>query len=150
MINIVVVGKIKEKYIIDGINDYKQRLSKYTKLNIIEVEDEAYDIKKTCKIEAENILKKIDLKSYIVILDIDGKEMSSIDFSKFIEKSLTNYSDITFIIGGSYGLDKSIKEIANFKLSFSKMTFPHQLFRLVFLEQLYRSFKIINNEIYHK
>ena len=83
-------------------------------------------------------------------VEIDGKELNSMEFSELIDKTLTNYSDITFIIGGSYGLDDSIKKLSNYKLSFSKMTFPHQLFRLVFLEQLYRSFKILNNEAYHK
>ena len=150
MINIITVGKIKEKYIIDGINEYLKRLTKYTKVNIIELSDDSFDKVKTLKSESEKILSKLDLKSFIVTLEIDGKELNSIEFSELIDKTLTNYSDITFIIGGSYGLDDSIKKLSNYKLSFSKMTFPHQLFRLVFLEQLYRSFKILNNETYHK
>ena len=150
MINIITVGKIKEKYIIDGINEYLKRLIKYTKVNIIELSDDSFDKVKTLKSESEKILSKLDLKSFIVTLEIDGKELNSIEFSELIDKTLTNYSDITFIIGGSYGLDDSIKKLSNYKLSFSKMTFPHQLFRLVFLEQLYRSFKILNNETYHK
>ena len=100
--------------------------------------------------ESEYILKKINTKSYIITLEIDGKELTSIELSNLVDNSITNYGDITFIIGGSYGLDDSIKRISNYKLSFSKLTFPHQLFRLVFLEQLYRSFKILNNEKYHK
>lgn len=150
MINIITVGKIKEKYIIDGINEYLKRLTKYTKVNIIELSDDSFDKVKTLKSESEKILSKLDLKSFIVTLEIDGKELNSIEFSELIDKTLTNYSDITFIIGGSYGLDYSIKKLSNYKLSFSKMTFPHQLFRLVFLEQLYRGFKILNNESYHK
>lgn len=150
MINIITVGKIKEKYIIDGINEYLKRLTKYTKVNLIELSDDSFDKVKTLKSESERILSKLDLKSFIVTLEIDGKELNSIEFSELIDKTLTNYSDITFIIGGSYGLDDSIKKLSNYKLSFSKMTFPHQLFRLVFLEQLYRSFKILNNETYHK
>lgn len=150
MINIITVGKIKEKYIIDGINEYLKRLTKYTKVNIIELSDDSFDKVKTLKSESEKILSKLDLKSFIVTLEIDGKELNSIEFSELIDKTLTNYSDITFIIGGSYGLDDSIKKLSNYKLSFSKMTFPHQLFRLVFLEQLYRGFKILNNEAYHK
>ena len=150
MITIITVGKIKEKYIKEGIDDYLKRLSKYTKIELIELEDVSFDKVKTLKVEAESILKKINRKSYIITLEIDGKELSSIELSNLIEKNIDNYTDITFIIGGSYGLDDSIKELSNYKLSFSKLTFPHQLFRLVFLEQLYRSFKIINNEEYHK
>ena len=150
MITIITIGKIKEKYIKDGIEDYLKRLSKYTKVELIELEDESFDKTKTLKIEAEKILKKINSKSYIITLEIEGKELTSVELSNLIDNTLNNYSDITFIIGGSYGLDDSIKNISNYKLSFSKMTFPHQLFRLLFLEQLYRSFKILNNEQYHK
>ena len=95
-------------------------------------------------------MKKINPKSYIVTLEIDGKQLSSPELSELIEKTTITHSHITFIIGGSYGLDDEIKRLSNYKLSFSKMTFPHQLFRLLFLEQLYRSYKIINNEEYHK
>ena len=150
MITIITIGKIKEKYIKDGIEDYLKRLSKYTKVELIELEDESFDKTKTLKIEAEKILKKINSKSYIITLEIEGKELTSVELSNLIDNTLNNYSDITFIIGGSYGLHDSIKNISNYKLSFSKMTFPHQLFRLLFLEQLYRSFKILNNEQYHK
>lgn len=150
MITIITVGKIKEKYIKDGIDDYLKRLSKYTKVELIELDDVSFDKTKTLKVEGEKILKKLDTKSYIITLEIEGKELTSIELSNLIDSSMTNYGDITFIIGGSYGLDDSIKKISNYKLSFSKMTFPHQLFRLLFLEQLYRSFKILNNEQYHK
>ena len=150
MITIITVGKIKEKYIKEGIDDYLKRLSKYSKVELIELDDVSFDKTKTLKVEGENILKKVNLKSFIITLEIDGKELNSIELSNLIDSSINNYTDITFIIGGSYGLDDNVKNISNYKLSFSKMTFPHQLFRLVFLEQLYRSFKIINNEQYHK
>lgn len=150
MITIITVGKIKEKYLIDGINEYLKRISKYTKIKIIELEDESFDINKTLKAEADKMIKHINKKSYIIALDINGNQMNSIDFSNLINNKINLYSEITFIIGGSYGIDESIKKISNENLSFSKMTFPHQLFRLIFLEQLYRSFKIINNETYHK
>ena len=150
MITIITVGKIKEKYIKDGIKDYQKRLSKYTKLELIEVEDTSFDKEKALKIEAENIIKRLNKKSYIITLEIEGNELSSFELSDVISKNIDNYTNITFIIGGSYGLDNSIKELSNYKLSFSKLTFPHQLFRLVLLEQIYRSFKITNNESYHK
>lgn len=150
MITIITVGKIKEKYIREGIDDYLKRLSKFTKIELVELEDESFDKAKTLKKEADKILKKINPKSFIVTLEIDGKELSSIELSELIEKTTITHSNITFIIGGSYGLDDEIKKFSNYKLSFSKMTFPHQLFRLLFLEQLYRSYKIINNEEYHK
>lgn len=150
MITIITVGKIKEKYISDGIKEYTKRISKYTKIELIEVNDEAFEIDKTLKVEAENILKRLNTKSFIITLEIDGKEINSIELSNLIDNSINTNSNITFIIGGSYGLDDSIKKISNYKLSFSKLTFPHQLFRLMLLEQIYRSFKILNNESYHK
>ena len=150
MITIITEGKIKEKYIREGIDDYLKRISKFTKIELIELEDESFDKAKTLKKEADKILKKINPKSFIVTLEIDGKELSSIELSELIEKTTITHSNITFIIGGSYGLDDEIKKLSNYKLSFSKLTFPHQLFRLLFLEQLYRSYKIINNEEYHK
>lgn len=150
MITIITVGKIKEKYIKEGINDYLKRISKYTKVELIELEDESFDKTKTLKKESEKILKKLNLKSYIITLEIEGEELSSIELAKLIDKKTSLNSNITFIIGGSYGLDDEIKKLSNYKLSFSKMTFPHQLFRLLFLEQIYRSYKIINNEEYHK
>lgn len=150
MITIISVGKLKEKYLNDGINEYLKRLSKYMKVELIEVEDVSFDKEKTLKEEARNIQKRLNLKSYIITLEIDGKELTSLELSDLINKTNINNSDITFIIGGSYGLDDSIKQLSNYKLSFSKLTFPHQLFRLILLEQIYRSYKIINNETYHK
>jgi len=149
MITIIAVGKIKEKYIKDGINDYIKRLSKYTKIELIEVDDSPID-SKSLKVESNNILKRINTKSYIITLEIDGEQLNSVELSNIINKNIDKYTNITFIIGGSNGLDDSIKQLSNYKLSFSKLTFPHQLFRLILLEQIYRSFKILNNESYHK
>ncbi len=150
MIKIITVGKLKEKYFKDAVEEYLKRLSKYTKVDLIEVPDEDYDIKKTLLKEKENILKYISEKDYLITLEIEGKELSSVELSKKINDTLIQNSDITFIIGGSYGLHEDIKKISNYALSFSKMTFPHQLFRIMLLEQIYRSYKIINNETYHK
>ena len=144
MIKIICVGKIKEAFYRDAILEYLKRLGKYHKVEIIEVMDS------NIKQEKELILKKIDSKDIIVTMEIEGKELSSLEFSEFIDKTLINYSNITFIIGGSDGLDEEIKKLSNYKLSFSKMTFPHQLFRVILLEQIYRSFKILHNESYHK
>ena len=144
MIKIICVGKIKEAFYRDAILEYLKRLGKYHKVEIIEVMDS------NIKQEKELILKKIDSKDFIVTMEIEGKELSSLEFSEFIAKTLINYSNITFIIGGSDGLDEEIKKLSNYKLSFSKMTFPHQLFRVILLEQIYRSFKILHNESYHK
>ncbi len=150
MIKIITVGKIKEKYLKDAIEEYKKRISKYTKINIIEVPDENYDITKTLLKEKENILKNINYKDYIITLEIEGKELSSSEFASKIDNIFMTNSNICFIIGGSYGLHDDIKKISNYKISFSKMTFPHQLFRVILLEQIYRSYKINNNESYHK
>ncbi len=151
MIKILCVGKIKERFFRDAIEEYLKRLQKYTKIEIIECKDYSdlpiNDILEKEKIELE---KHINIKDYIVTLEIEGEQLSSLDFSKKMDNILMNNSNITFIIGGSYGIHNSIKERSNYKLSFSKMTFPHQLFRIILLEQIYRSFKISNNESYHK
>lgn len=145
MIKIICIGKIKEKYLTDGINDYLKRLTKYHKIELIELKDS--DIKK----EKEEILKVLNKDSYIISLAIEGKEYKTLELSEKIDKLLTNgKSNITFIIGGSDGIDEEIKNISNELLSFSKLTFPHGLFRLILLEQIYRIFKIQNNETYHK
>ena len=141
MIKIICVGKIKEKYLKDAIKEYQKRLSKYTKLKIIELPDYNYDTVKTKMEEGKNILSKITDKDFVVTLEINGKELDSINLSSFIDKNISR--NITFVIGGSNGL-------SDYSLSFSKLTFPHQLFRILLLEQIYRSFKIINNESYHK
>ncbi len=151
MIKIICVGNIKEEFFRDAIEEYKKRLTRYTKIEIIEVKDISYDdIDKSINLEGIEILKHIDSKDYVITLEIEGKELSSEEFAQRIESIQTINPNITFVIGGSYGLSNSIKERSNFKLSFSKMTFPHQLFRIILLEQIYRSFKILNNESYHK
>ena len=148
MIKIICIGKIKEKYFIEAIKEYEKRLLKYTKLEIIELPDYNYDISKTINEEGKNILSKITDKDFVITLEIKGKVMNSVEFSKFIDKNISN--NITFIIGGSYGLSNEVLNISNYRLSFSFLTFPHQLFRVILLEQIYRSFKIMNNESYHK
>lgn len=151
MIKIICVGKIKEKFFREAIEEYKKRLTKYTKINIIEVEDININNAELIKQkESEQILKYIDKKDYIITLEIEEKQLSSEELSKKIEEIEIINSNITFIIGGSYGLANEIKKISNFKLSFSKLTFPHQLFRVILLEQIYRAYKIKNNESYHK
>lgn len=149
MIKIICLGSIKENYLKEAIKEYTKRLSKYTKLEIIELKDEK-DTSNPLKKEKEKIFKHITDKDNIVILDINGKQLTSEEFSEFINKELLNNSNITFIIGSSTGLDNEIKELSNKRISFSKLTFPHQLFRVILLEQIYRSFKILNNESYHK
>ena len=144
MIKIICVGKLKEKYLIDLVNDYKNRINKYHKLEIIELKDS------NIKEEGLEINKYINKKEYIITMEINGNKMNSIEFSKKIDNWLMTYSNITFIIGGSDGIDDSIKKISNYELSFSDLTFPHGLFRGFLLEQIYRSFKILNNETYHK
>ena len=150
MIKIICVGKIKEQYLKDAIDEYMKRISKYTKIEIIELPDMNYDIKKTLETEKNNILNHIKNTDYNILLDINGKELTSVDFSNTIDKIRNNYSNINFIIGGSNGVHEEIKKIVNERISFSKLTFPHQLFRVILLEQIYRSFKILNNEEYHK
>lgn len=150
MIRIICIGKVKEKFYREALEEYKTRLSKYTKLEIIELPDYNYDIKKTIKEESDNIIKILNKSDYNVLLDVKGQEMDSVALSQKIENTLINHSNINFIIGGSYGVSDELKEICNMRLSFSKLTFPHQLFRIILLEQIYRSFKIINHEEYHK
>ena len=151
MIKIITVGSIKEKYLKDAIDEYTKRISKYTKLEIIEVKDEGLvEPNKSLQLEEEKILKHINDKDYIITLEIEGKELSSTELASTLDKITLESSTITFIIGGSYGLSDNIKEKAKLHLSFSKMTFPHQLFRVLLLEQIYRAFKINNNESYHK
>ena len=151
MIKIITVGKLKEKYLKDAQDEYLKRLTKYTKVELIEVEDSKIDDMKQALLEEKNnILKHIGLRDYIITLEIEGKEMSSPELADKLDKTFITNSDITFIIGGSYGMHEEIKTKSNFKLSFSKMTFPHQLFRILLLEQIFRSYKILNNEKYHK
>ena len=148
MIKIICIGKIKEQYFKDSIKEYEKRLSKYTKLEIIELPDYNYDKEKTIFEEGKNILSKINEKDFVVTMEINGKKVDSMKLSKFIEDNLSK--QIVFVIGGSYGLSDEVLSRSNYSLSFSDLTFPHQLFRVLLLEQIYRSFKIINNESYHK
>ena len=148
MIKVICVGKIKEDYLKKGIEEYKKRISKYSKIEIIELIDESNG--NILEKERDKILKYINDKDYIITLEIDGNNVDSVELSKKIENIYLNYSNIAFIIGGSYGLHDDIKSKSNYALSFSKLTFPHQLFRMMLLEQIYRSFKISNNETYHK
>ena len=151
MIKLITTGKIKEKYLKEAILEYTKRLSKYTKLEIIELNDYDFDNKNiVLEKEKEQILKHISDKDYIVTLEIEGKQFSSTEFAEKINNIFINNSNITFIIGGSYGLHDDIKKKSNLALYFSKFTFPHQLFRVILLEQIYRAFKIIKNESYHK
>ncbi|MEG1494795.1 MAG: 23S rRNA (pseudouridine(1915)-N(3))-methyltransferase RlmH [Bacilli bacterium] len=151
MIKIICVGKLKEKYWIEAIIEYKKRIKKYMDIEIIEVIDEGItDYKVALKKESEKILKVINPKDYIITLEIEGNSMTSTAFSEKLEQVFLVNNNITFIIGGSYGLDESIKGLSKEKLSFSKMTFPHQMFRVMLIEQIYRAFKIMHNEVYHK
>ena len=151
MIKIICVGKIKEKYLRDAIEEYKKRLSKYTKLEIIEVNDiDNSNIDIVLLKEKELIEKHIGVKDFVITLEIEGNMLNSVELAKKIDSIFSTNSTITFIIGGSLGLHQDIKNRSNYKLSFSKLTFPHQLFRVNLLEQIYRVFKINNNESYHK
>lgn len=154
-INIVCVGNIKEKFIEQAIQEYKQRISKFANVNIVEVKEEKLtknyslkDVEICVEKESEKILNQ--LKGYSVLLDIDGKMLSSVELAKKMENILLTNSTINFIIGGSYGVSEKLKNSVDFRLSFSKLTFPHQLFRVNVLEQIYRAFTIINNITYHK
>lgn len=157
-IKIITVGKIKERYIQEGIKEYSKRLSRYCMLDIIEIDDEKapenlsdkeMEIVKTK--EGERILTKVSQNSYVIALAIEGKQLSSEDLSKKMSEIMVQgTNDITFIIGGSLGLSNDVIKRCDFSLSFSKMTFPHQLMRMILLEQIYRAWKIIKNEPYHK
>lgn len=157
-IKIVAVGKIKEPYLTEGINEYLKRLSAYSKIEIVEVNDSKVkdnpndsDILKVKNEEGERILSKIKATDYVINLDLNQKQFDSVEFAKFLEsKFVEGGSSITFVIGGSYGLSDVVKQRANYAITLSKMTFTHQMTRLILLEQIYRGFKILNNETYHK
>ena len=154
-INIVTVGNLKEKYLIDCVKEYEKRISRFHSVNIIELEEEKLpknyseaDISKCLVRESIKIEKH--LQGFVVILDVQGSQLTSEDFAKKISSISLNFDTITFVIGSSYGICQSLKPKANMLLSFSKMTFPHQLFRVMLLEQIYRACTINNNIIYHK
>lgn len=155
-IKLVAVGKIKENFHKDQIIELSKRLSRYCKLNIIEVDecklkDESQaSINQLLVKEGENLLKQIKENEYLILLDLHGKEVSSEEFATTIDKLQSISRPITFAIGGSYGLSNQVRERSNFKLKLSQMTFTHQMTRIIILEQIYRAFKIINNETYHK
>ena len=157
-ITLVTVGKIKEKFYRDAIDEYVKRLSRYCKLDIVEVADEktpdnaseAENAKILSK-EGERIMAHIRDNSYVIVLAIKGKMLDSVELSKKLDfLAVSGNGDITFVIGGSLGLDEKVYKRANYSLSFSPMTFPHQLMRVILLEQVYRAFRISANEPYHK
>lgn len=157
-VRILCVGKIKEKFYREAISEYSKRLSKYCNLEIVEVNDEKTSENSTeTEIniikdkEGERILKHIKDRDYAIALAIQGKQQDSVAFSKYIENlGVTGNSSICFIIGGSLGLSDAVMKRCNASISFSKMTFPHQLMRVILLEQIYRAMRIMNNEPYHK
>lgn len=151
MIKVICVGKLKEKYWKDAILEYTKRLSKYSKIEVIECSDyNSGDVNTILNQEKNEINKYISDRDYVITLEIEGIQLDSLELSKKIDSLFINYSNLTFVIGGSYGIHEEIKKRSNLALSFSKMTFPHQMFRIMLLEQIYRSYKILNNESYHK
>ena len=157
-IRIVTVGKIKEKYLNDGIAEYEKRLSRYCKLTFCQVTDEKTPDKASDALneqikntEAQRLMKQIREQDYVIALALDGKMLDSIELSQKISRlGVEGKSSIAFVIGGSLGLGDEVLRRADYKLSFSKMTFPHQLMQMILLEQIYRSYRIMNNEPYHK
>ena len=155
-INIISIGKVKEKFFVDAIKEYEKRISRYIKINLIELRDITYKLENEANInkikeEEANLILSVIKNEYLICMDIKGHELSTLDFYRFVnDKKVNGISEISFIIGGSYGLSDTIKNRCDFSLSFSKMTFPHQLFRIILLEQIYRICKIENNEPYHK
>ncbi len=152
-IEIVTFGQVKEKYMNELINDYKKRISKFSKINFIELKDEPLrdSVNRVLELEGAKLEEVLKNSKYVVVLDIDGKNLSSEQLASKLDEVFTyNSNKITFVIGGSYGILQNLKDKCNFKLSFSKMTFPHQFMKGILLEQIYRSFKILNNESYHK
>lgn len=157
-INLLVIGKIKDLYLKQGIEEYLKRLSNYCEVLVKEFDDESIvdkPSKKEIEIatdkECERVLKTIKNTDYVITLDLGKKQLDSRGFAEFLSQKFNTYgSHLTFVIGGSYGLSSSLKKRANDSISLSTMTFTHQMTRLIFLEQVYRAFKILNNEVYHK
>ena len=156
-IKLVVVGKLKEKFHKEEVSEYLKRLSKYAKVSIIEVEEEKIkdnsSLKENEQIlikEGNNVLKHIKDSDYMFLLDLHGKEISSEEFAKKMESISLEYSNVSFVIGGSLGVSEELRKRSDFKLKLSPMTFTHQMTRIIILEQIYRTFKINNNEVYHK
>ena len=157
-IKVVTVGKLKEKYLKDGIAEYSKRISRFAKLEMIELADEKTPDKasesenqKILEIEGQRILSKVGDRDFVIVLAIEGKTLSSEEFSKQLEEaSIKGFSTLTFIIGGSLGLAQDVKKRSNLSVSFGRLTLPHQLMRLVLVEQIYRSFTIQQGSPYHK
>ena len=156
-VTLICVGKVKEKFYRDAIKEYEKRLGAYIKLNTIEISDEKVKVENDSEIalamekEGNNILSKIKDNQYVITLEILGKNLSSEEFASKIDNlMLTGKSDVVLVIGGSYGLSDSVKKRSDFTLSFSRMTFPHQMMRVVLLEQVYRAYRIITGASYHK
>ena len=156
-VTLICVGKVKEKFYRDAIKEYEKRLGAYIKLNTIEISDEKVKVENDSEIalvmekEGNNILSKIKDNQYVITLEILGKNLSSEEFASNIDNlMLTGKSDVALVIGGSYGLSDSVKKRSDFALSFSRMTFPHQMMRVVLLEQVYRAYRIITGASYHK
>lgn len=154
-IKIVAVGKLKEKYLNDAVGEYSKRISKFARLEIIELAEvlpkslSEKDIEQALNSEGKKILEKAS--GHIITLEVEGKMLTSSGLADYVDKVTTSgVSDITFVIGSSHGLSQEVKETSDFALSFSKMTFPHQLMRVILLEQVYRAFSILNNTSYHK
>lgn len=154
-INVIVVGNLKEKYLVEACKEYEKRITRFHSITVTTIEEEKLpkglsdaDISRALVKEGAKIEKY--LKGFVVILDVQGEQMDSVKFARIIESSANNFDTITFVIGGSYGLSEGIKLMANARISFSKMTFPHQLFRVMLLEQIYRGCCITNNILYHK
>ncbi|MGY3815938.1 23S rRNA (pseudouridine(1915)-N(3))-methyltransferase RlmH [Gemella taiwanensis] len=156
-VTLICVGKVKEKFYRDAIKEYEKRLGAYIKLNTIEISDEKVKVENDSEIalamekEGNSILSKIKDNQYVITLEILGKNLSSEEFASKIDNlMLTSKSDVVLVIGGSYGLSDSVKKRSDFALSFSRMTFPHQMMRVVLLEQVYRAYRIITGASYHK
>lgn len=156
-VTLICLAKLKEKYLREAVNEYQKRLSRYCSLDIIELEPvrlpekpSQTEIDQALLKEADMILKRIPQNSELYTLCIEGKELSSEQFAEKIDALQSGGKSLTFVIGSSYGISNKVKALANFKLSFSKMTFPHQLFRVMLLEQIYRAFKINEGSAYHK
>lgn len=156
-VTVIALGKLKEKYLLDAVKEYAKRLSSYCKLDLVEIEPlrisdkpSVNEINNILDKEAELILKKIPQNSEVIALCVEGRGLSSEKFAEKIKQSESMGKSITFIIGSSYGLSEKVKQMSSFRLSVSQMTFPHQLFRAMLLEQIYRAFKINEGSAYHK
>lgn len=156
-IKLIVIGSLKEKFLVEGCNEYLKRLSRYAKVEVIELSEERIsnnpslsEIEQVKTKESDKILQKINDRDYVITLDVFGKQFDSVDFAHHIDQILNTSSTLVFVILGSYGLAENLRVRSNLLLSLSKSTFTHQLTWLILLEQIYRMFKILNNETYHK